>query len=93
MKKDVSKWSGNFTIIYLPSFTRYNKNFSITDFLKKRKIQEIIGNNNISLIDMDDIFKENDMNNNNLFNLGIYGHYVKEGYELIANTIIKDIKY
>ena len=93
MKKDVSKWSGNFTIIYLPSFTRYNKNFSITDFLKKRKIQEIISNNNISLIDMDDIFKENDMNNNNLFNLGIYGHYVKEGYELIANTIIKDIKY
>ena len=91
MKKDVSKWSGNFTIIYLPSFTRYNKNF-LSIFLKE-KIQEIISNNNISLIDMDDIFKENDMNNNNLFNLGIYGHYVKEGYELIANTIIKDIKY
>ena len=52
-----------------------------------------MNNNNISLIDMDDIFKENDMDNNNLFNLGIYGHYVKEGYELIANTIIKDIKY
>ena len=40
MKKDVSKWSGNFTIIYLPSFTRYNKNFSITDFLKKEKFKK-----------------------------------------------------
>ena len=40
---------------------------------------------------MDAIFKANNMDNNNLFNLGLYGHYTKEGYEIIANTIIKDI--
>tara|TARA_B100000900_G_C20566958_1_gene711543 strand:+ start:248 stop:1513 length:1266 start_codon:yes stop_codon:yes gene_type:complete len=91
MKKDISKWDGDFTVIYLPSFNRYNKNFSLGDILKKRKVSKITENNNIQLIDMDDIFRENNMDNNNLFNLGLYGHYIKEGYELIANTIIKDI--
>ena len=91
MKKDISKWDGDFTIIYLPSFNRYNKNFSLGDILKKRKILKIIENNNIQSIDMDNIFTENNMDDNNLFNLGLYGHYVKEGYELIANTIIRDI--
>ena len=91
MKKDISKWDGDFTIIYLPSFNRYNKNFSLKDILKKRKILKIIENNNIQSIDMDNIFTENNMDDNNLFNLGLYGHYVKEGYELIANTIIRDI--
>ena len=59
MKKDISKWDGDFTVIYLPSFNRYNKNFSLGDILKKRKISKIMKNNNIELIDMDYIFKEN----------------------------------
>lgn len=91
MKKDISKWDGDFTVIYLPSFNRYNKNFSLSDIFKKKKILKITKNNNIKLIDMDAIFKANNMDNNNLFNLGLYGHYTKEGYEIIANTIIKDI--
>ena len=42
-------------------------------------------------IDMDYIFKKNKMDNLNLFNLGIYGHYTKEGYRLLASTIIKEL--
>ncbi len=31
------------------------------------------------------------MNNVNSFHLGIYGHYKKKGYELIANEILNQL--
>ena len=36
-----------------------------------------------------DLFK---MNSVNSFHLGIYGHYKKKGYELVANEILNQIK-
>ena len=39
-------------------------------------------------IDIDEYFKTKEVNNINIFNLGVYGHYTKEGYELIADKIV-----
>ena len=37
-------------------------------------------------------FKQNKMDNVNSFHLGLYGHYKKNGYELVADEIIYQIK-
>ena len=91
MKNRVNSWEGEFYLVFLPSWTRYNNFFSLSDKYKKRHIIKIVENNNLKFIDMDKIFRNNQMDTLNLFNLGIYGHYNKKGYKLIADTIIKKL--
>ena len=46
----------------------------------------------INYIDIVKEFKQNKMDNVNSFHLGLYGHYKKKGYELVANEIMSQIK-
>ena len=92
MNSETKKWDGNFAILYLPTWSRYNKNFSLTDFLLKKKIIDIAKKNDIEIIDLDNLFKLKKMDNNKLFTLKIYSHYNSDTYNEISNQIISNFK-
>jgi len=88
MNKEIKKWDGNFYFVYLPSWTRYNNKYSIANYFQKSKIKKIVENNNIVFVDIDNYFKSKNVDNLDIFIFGIYGHYTKRGYELIAENFI-----
>ena len=87
MNTEVLKWNGNFYFVYLPSWTRYNNRYSLANYLQKSKIKNIVKKQNIMFVDIDKYFKSKNADNVDAFNLGIYGHYTKRGYELISLKI------
>ena len=91
MKITTKKWGGNLYFVYLPSWSRYNTNNFISNYFLKNKIRKIVEKNKIFFIDVDKIFKKNRVNNINSYNLGIYGHYTKEIYNLISKELVKII--
>ena len=88
MKNEIEKWDGNFYFVYLPSWTRYNNKYSIANYFQKSKIKKIVEDRNIVFVDIDSYFKSKNVNNLEIFIFGIYGHYTKSGYELIAENFI-----
>ena len=88
MKQEIKKWDGNFYFVYLPSWTRYNNKYSIANYFQKSKIKKIVEDRNIVFVDIDNYFKSKNVNNLEIFIFGIYGHYTKSGYELIAENFI-----
>ena len=88
MNAEIKTWNGNFYFIYLPSWTRYNNKYSVANDFQKSKIKKIVENKGVTFIDIDEYFKTKEVNNINIFNLGVYGHYTKKGYELIADKIV-----
>lgn len=92
MQHEVDKWDGKLTLIYLPSWTRYDRIFSIAHKIIKKKIKNITLKNNVTFIDMDRVFKKNLINDIYLFNSAKYGHYTKRGYKKIADTIIEKLE-
>ena len=87
---EIASWNGKFIVVYLPSWNRFDRKYSIVNYLYKKKIENIIKSTNISYIDMTREFKKvNDPIN--LFPLGLYGHYTDEGYLLVAKNILKNI--
>ena len=88
MKNEIKKWDGNFYFVYLPSWTRYNNKYSIANYFQKSKIKKIVEGRNIVFVDIDNYFKSKKVNNLEIFIFGIYGHYTKSGYELIAENFI-----
>ncbi len=92
MQTETKSWGGNLHFVYLPSWIRYNNKVSLANFKHQKKIEKIVLDLNINYIDIVEKFKDNNMNNVNSFHLGIYGHYKKKGYELVANEILNQIK-
>ena len=88
MNKEIKKWGGNFYFVYLPSWTRYNNKYSVANYFQKSKIKKIVENKNIVFVDIDNYFKSKNVDNLDIFIFGIYGHYTKRGYELIAENFI-----
>ncbi len=88
MSKEIKKWDGNFYFVYLPSWTRYNNKYSIANYFQKSKIKKIVKNKNIIFVDIDNYFKSKNVDNLDIFIFGIYGHYTKSGYELIAENFM-----
>tara|TARA_B100000795_G_scaffold233748_1_gene192647 strand:+ start:405 stop:1685 length:1281 start_codon:yes stop_codon:yes gene_type:complete len=89
MNTEVKNWGGNFYFVYLPSWTRYNNKYSAANFFYKNKIENMMEEIDIPFVDIDRVFKKNKSDNVNSYNLGLYGHYTKEGYSLIADRLIK----
>ena len=85
-------WDGNLHFVYLPSWIRYNNKISLANFKHQKKIKKIVLGLDINYIDIVEKFKQNKMDNVNSFHLGLYGHYKKDGYELVADEIIDQIK-
>jgi len=88
MNKEIKKWDGNFYFVYLPSWTRYNNKYSVANYFQKSKIKKIVENKKIVFVDIDNYFKSKNVDNLDIFIFGIYGHYTKRGYELIAEKFI-----
>ena len=91
MNLEINEWGGNFYFVYLPSWTRYNNRYSLKNITLKNKIKKIVVKNNIQFVDIDSVFKDFKVNNVDIYNLGIYGHYTKYGYNLIADKLIKTL--
>mgnify|MGYP001223263547 FL=1 len=91
MNLEINEWGGNFYFVYLPAWTRYNNQYSLANITLKNKIKKIVLKNNIQFIDIDSVFKDFKVNNVDIYNLSIYGHYTKYGYNLIADKLIKTL--
>lgn len=91
MNLEINEWGGNFYFVYLPAWTRYNNQYSLANITLKNKIKKIVVKNNIQFIDIDSVFKDFKVNNVDIYNLSIYGHYTKYGYNLIADKLIKTL--
>ena len=93
MNLEVNKWGGKFHFVYLPSWSRYNNKYSLANITFKNKIKRIVLESNIEFIDIVSVFKDNKVNNVNLYNLGVYNHYIQHGYNLIADKLITTISH
>ena len=92
MNSETSKWNGNFTLIYVPSWDRfYNKSSKKYHVLNLREtIIEKLIQDDIEVLDLTNYFKKF-KNLNEYYPLGYVGHFNKKGYKKIAEIIIKRI--
>ena len=88
VKNNVEKNKGEFYFVYLPSIHWFN-NFNWKSYDKD--ILNIIQKNNIKYIDVYDIFKKN-KNPKKLFPFQLDRHYTSEGYKIIADSILIEIR-
>ena len=88
MNLEVQDWDGKLYLVYLPSWKRYNNKYSLSNLLLKNKVRKISKKNKIEFLDVDHIFNKQGLNNTDIYNLGIYGHYTEIGYKIIAEKII-----
>ena len=88
-KLETAKLDGEFIVVYLPDWNRFNQK-SFTHFFHKKKIESIIKSLNISYIDIVQEFEE-EKDPINFYPFGLFGHYTAEGYHLVAETIYKNI--
>ena len=93
MNENVQSWNGNFYLVYLPSWLRYNSNYSLSFNILKKNIKKISEKNQIKFLDVDKFLKDKNLDNTGLFNLGLYGHYTKEGYDLISDFLIEELTH
>ena len=91
MDNEIKKWNGKFYFVYLPDWSRYNVNFSINHYLLKKKIKSINVKNKFNFIDIHLEFQNQNFDNINAFNNSSYGHYTKEGFEIVSDALIKKI--
>ena len=90
MKSETAGWNGKFAVAYLPDWNRFNQKYSLVKFFHKKKIESIIKSLNISYIDIvQDFEKEEDPIN--FYPFGIRGHFTAAGYQLVAESIFKNI--
>ena len=92
MNDDTKKWNGNYTFVYVPTWSRYFTKFTKYDAKIDLK-KEIINNlnlKNIKVLDLTDYFDEID-NIEQYYPLGFLGHYNSEGYKKIAEIIEKSL--
>ena len=88
-KSETAEWNGEFIVVYLPEWNRFNQK-SFIHFLHKKKIESIIKSLNIPYIDMVQEF-EKEEDPINFYPFGLFGHYTAEGYRLVAESIFKNI--
>ena len=88
MNDDTKKWNGNYTFVYVPTWSRYFTKFTKYDAkidLKKEIIKNL-NSKNIKVLDLTDYFNKID-NIEQYYPLGFLGHYNSKGYEKIAEII------
>lgn len=83
------KHGSNFLFIYLPTWERYyTKNTKFSKYIgSKKDILMSLKKKNINYIDIDKVFIKSVNNIDNYFPLNFYGHFSKEGYSIVAESI------
>ena len=92
MNDDTKKWNGNYTFVYVPTWSRYFTKFTKYDAkidLKKEIINNL-NSKNIKVLDLTDYFNEVD-NIEQYYPLGFLGHFNSKGYKKIAEIIEKSL--
>jgi len=92
MNDDTKKWNGNYTFVYVPTWSRYFTKFTKYDAkidLKKEIINNL-NSKNIKVLDLTDYFNEID-NIEQYYPLGFLGHFNSKGYKKIAEIIEKSL--
>ena len=89
VKELAEKNGSNLYFVYLPEYSRYKKNYDNSNyFLIKRIVNEL----NISFIDINKKVFEKENDPLNLFPLRLFGHYNKDGYRKITETIYESVQ-
>jgi len=88
MKSEIESWDGRLIFVYLPDWGRFYQKYSFANFFHKKKIESIVKSQSIDYLDMVKEFKKEN-NPIRFFPFGIYGHYTRDGYNLIAKNLIK----
>lgn len=88
----VAAQGGKLYFVFLPEFTRYFELFVDHDKYRGRsELIKIVQSLNIPVIDIHQAFKEHP-DPRKLFPFEMGGHYNPEGYKLVAETIVKEVK-
>ena len=92
MNDDTKKWNGNYTFVYVPTWSRYFTKFTKYDakINLKKEIINNLNSKNIKVLDLTDYFNEID-NIEQYYPLGFLGHYNSKGYQKIAEIIEKSL--
>jgi hypothetical protein len=78
--------NSEFYVVYLPEYYRYVfKNYDNANYLK---IKDELKKNNISFIDIVEVFNKNS-SPINFYPFALFGHYNEKGFKVIAETIYK----
>jgi len=84
-------WGGKLYFVYLPEFSRYNKDVIHDQYRKKLAVIELVKNLNIPVIDIHQEVFSKHTDPLSLFPFRRNGHYTAKGYSRVANEIIKSI--
>ena len=92
MNDDTKKWNGNYTFVYVPTWSRYFTKFTKYDakIVLKKEIINNLNSKNIKVLDLTDYFNEID-NIEQYYPLGFLGHFNSKGYKKIAEIIEKSL--
>jgi len=92
-KKISEENGGNFYFVYLPEFSRYTKmSIAQDDYLLKERMISELEKQGVQVIDIDKILFSKYRDPIEFFPFKVPGHYTKEGYQKISQSIINVIK-
>ena len=92
MNSDTKKWNGNYTFVYVPTWSRYFTKYTKYDAKidLKKEIIKTLNSKNIKVLDLTNYFDKID-NIEQYYPLGFLGHYNSKGYKKIAEIIEKSL--
>lgn len=85
-KARTSSWGGTLYFVYLPAWQRYGTEVDHENLFHRDRILSTVAGLEIPIIDMHENFNQHP-DPLSLFPFRLPGHYVAEGYELVASTI------
>lgn len=81
-----SAWGGRMVFVYLPAWQRYGTKVDPGSAFHRDQVLSVVAKLNIPLIDMHEVISQQP-DPLALFPFRLHGHYLAEGYELVASTI------
>ena len=92
MNEQTQEWGGEFILVYVPSWGRYNDKYKFEGnnakyiFNLKNSLINYLKESSIEYIDLDKEFTKSN-NPSKYYNFGFYGHFNDEGYMLLSELI------
>ena len=80
-------------LVYLPSWLKYNSNYSLSFNTLKKNVRKISEKNQIKFLDVDKFLKDKNLDNTGLFNLAYMVITQKKGYDLISDFLIEELTH
>ena len=82
-----------FLFVYLPEHTRFTKKiYNMNSHLNYDQVKSMVEKNNISYLDLKEIFSEDNFDAKNLYATSVGGHFNIAGYKFLSDKIINKLK-